>query len=298
MARLSMTSAVTQAFVAALFGLIVLPTLFVTTATAGIATGGAISLGAGTWLAVAVVLSLWLLALVPGLATGIAAWLDRLTARDRSVAGRPVRRVGSVGAARLLVVVVVVVLVQAIVRRPLVAVLGVIANPLTVEAIFAAGTLALLLIILVWLHQTARPLVEAVTWQALDALVATSGSEAAARLAADVETEASTVSGRAASGTTQSDAATIAESSRQSTNDGPPATVATPADGAALVAPGDATLAAAEEATHPDPFSHASTHLTPSTEDPDSATLPEHLPLDPRAPAVAEATLPGDTKSA
>ena len=72
------------------------------------------------------------------------------------------------------------VLVQAIVRRPLVAVSGPGIEPFLVEAVLGGVALLALLVMLALLHQVARPLVEGVAWLGLDSLLATSGSDSPA----------------------------------------------------------------------------------------------------------------------
>jgi hypothetical protein len=121
------------------------------------------------WLAGAVVVAVWLLLVAPPLARWAAG---PLAALDRARPGL------GVALARWLVAAGYVALAPAILRRPIVAVLGQVAEPTTVEASFAAISLALLILALYRLHWTASPLVEDATLRALDALVPTTGSAA------------------------------------------------------------------------------------------------------------------------
>lgn len=189
MSKLSATLAFAQVAVAGLLGLVALPTLFRGTSDGGVGSLR-IPLVADAWLVVGLGLSGWLLALAPSLASTIAHLLERLDLRQGRVVGQQVA-IGSV--ARLIVAVVDVAIVQAILRRPVVAVLGDAAAPSTVDATFAAGTLILLILILIWLHQSARPLIEAVAWQALDAIVPTTGSGQSTAFADDSDTMLATV---------------------------------------------------------------------------------------------------------
>jgi hypothetical protein len=83
----------------------------------------------------------------------------------------------------LLVATTYLVLLQAIVRHPLVAVLGDNAEPFLVEAVFAIVALMVLLVLLAWTYRAAKPLIEGMAWVALDAAFATSRSEEAAQAA-------------------------------------------------------------------------------------------------------------------
>ncbi len=185
---------------AALLGLVALPTLFGAGA-AGIPSGDRVSVDAMLWLIVGLALSVWLLVLAPGLASVVVLAIARLELRG-SVARVPRPSTGAV--ARLIVAIVDVALIQAILRQPLVSVLGVVADPTTVEATFAAGTLVVLIVTLVWLHQSARPLIEATAWQLLDAVIPTSGSERSRAFFDDADTMLATVQARTQEGDTAS----------------------------------------------------------------------------------------------
>jgi hypothetical protein len=78
--------------------------------------------------------------------------------------------------ARLLMCGLALVTTQAILRRPVALVVGGDRTSVPVEAGIAAGTLAAVLLLLVLVYQTARPLVQALTLQAIDAAVPTVGT--------------------------------------------------------------------------------------------------------------------------
>lgn len=278
MGRVSATSALTQVVVVALLGLVALPALLAPDLPPAPSVGQPLSLTAGLWLAGAVLLGIWLLALVPSLATRIAGLVDGLQlAPAPAMDERPDTSVAATVAARWLIAVGEVVLIQAMLRRPLVAFLGVVADPTTVDATFAATTLILLLLILIWLHRSARPLVEAATWQALDTLIPTTGSEHARAIAEQADAALATVGARTSRDSeTTSDAtrpapaaaATLADPSEQPTAraeteptlETAEATRPAPSDAshaaggsAARPALGDATPTRPEEATRPAP---------------------------------------------
>jgi hypothetical protein len=88
--------------------------------------------------------------------------------------------------ARLIVAVGYVVVAQAILRHPVVAVFGESTGPFIVEVAFAIVAVLVLFALLVWTFRAARPLVEGVAREALDASLATSGSEEAYETAASL----------------------------------------------------------------------------------------------------------------
>jgi hypothetical protein len=133
------------------------------------------------WLAVAVVDCGLLLLPTRTLASALADLLGRLPGRGRQSASA---QLATTEIARVLVATISLVLVQAIVRHPLVAVLGANAEPFLVEAVFAIVAVLALFSLLCWLYRAARPFIEGVAWVALDAAFATSSSEAATRTAA------------------------------------------------------------------------------------------------------------------
>ena len=258
MLKISPTSALAQVIVAGLLGLIALPALLSGGATEGAAGGNGVPLASALWLVLGLALSVWLLAMVPGLASGLSHMLARLQEQEGTVmVRRPAVRAGAEAAARLIVAVGEVTVIRAILGRPVVLVLGAAGDPSTVDAAFAAGTLTLLLLILIWLHRTARPLIEAAAWQALDALVATSGSEGVAAALAEADTELATVlaatqaGGTLGGATTRSvgsSAATVLASGDVPTQLASSETVLAPTNEATLRAPSEATLMRAGEA--------------------------------------------------
>jgi hypothetical protein len=78
--------------------------------------------------------------------------------------------------ARLLMCGVALLTIQAILRRPVALVLGGDRSSTPIEAGIAAGALAAVLLLLVLLYQTARPMVQALTLQVIDAAVPTVGT--------------------------------------------------------------------------------------------------------------------------
>ena len=180
-ARSSVAWAAAQVVAAALVGLLALPTVL---GQGAFSAGGVIPDSPAQrigGLVVAVAVAVWLLAVAPTLVRALADLLASLQVRSTAAAAvanlSPAAIAGAF--ARGLVAAGYVLLVQAILRQPLVAVLGVYLDPVSVEEVFAALALALLLVVLYRIHLAARPLVEAAVWSALDALVATSGSESA-----------------------------------------------------------------------------------------------------------------------
>jgi len=175
-ARSTATPALVQLAAASLLGLVALPTALGQTPVDAPVLADRVRLPEAVWLAAALVVAVWLLAVAPALARALAGVLAHLDVRRGALAAAPAA--GAVGSpARWLVAAGYVVLASATLRRPLVVVLGARLDPASVEAVFAASALTLLLLVLLWLHQSARPLVESAVWHALDALVATSGSE-------------------------------------------------------------------------------------------------------------------------
>lgn len=177
-ARPSAAPALAQLAAASLLGLVALPSALAQGPVDAPVLADRVRLPETVWLAAALVVAVWLLAVAPALARALAGLLARLNVRRGVLAGPAPPAAGAAESlARWLVAAGYVVLASAILRRPLVAVLGARLDPASVEAVFAAGALALLLLVLLWLHRSARPLVESAVWYALDALVATSGSE-------------------------------------------------------------------------------------------------------------------------
>jgi hypothetical protein len=94
--------------------------------------------------------------------------------------------------ARVMLAAVYVVLVQAILRHPLVAVFGPEAEPFIVEAAFAMLALLAVLFLLGWAYAVGKPLLEGMTWVALDTAFATS-SDPPAEVAPATTNETDTV---------------------------------------------------------------------------------------------------------
>jgi len=148
--------------VCAVIGLIALPLAF------GAATLSAVTLAG--WLLAAVVLSVVLLALVPRISAWMVDALKPRIAGYSEVTPSQTRLVS-----RLLLFGLMVVIAQAILRRPLALVISGAPSAASVEAGIAALALALVLALLVWLYQTARPMVQAFTLRAIDAAIPTVG---------------------------------------------------------------------------------------------------------------------------
>jgi hypothetical protein len=129
--------------------------------------------GEVVWLLVAVLVVGWLAALFPLLGRALDRRLSRLPlpSTDAS-ADLPLLARLALGAGY-------VVLIQAVLRRPLVRVLGPSFERFVVEAAFGAVMLLLLFGLLVALHRTVRPLVAGFAWVVLDTAFATSGSATA-----------------------------------------------------------------------------------------------------------------------
>jgi hypothetical protein len=171
-------------FVAAgLIGVVLLPAVLAGGAPPNAGPLGQVPTAAAAWLALAIIVAIWLAVVSVSLARALGRRLGafqalvlRATHEDLS------RKVASpFWLSALIVAVIDVALLEAILRRPLVAVFGAFGSPVVADAVVAAAALVVLLAGLVWLFQTARPLLEAATWFTLDGVLATSGSEAAAR---------------------------------------------------------------------------------------------------------------------
>lgn len=181
LARTSAAPALAQLVVAGLLGLIVLPGLLDSGPSTSTIAAGAIRPQEALWLAAALLVAIWLLSIATALVRTVAGLLAFLAVRQAAPPGRAAGNGAAMTLARWIVAAGYVVVVQAVLRRPLVAMLSALLEPSAVETTFAAFVLTLLLLVLYWLHRAARPLIEATAWSALDALVATSGSEAAGR---------------------------------------------------------------------------------------------------------------------
>jgi hypothetical protein len=125
------------------------------------------------WLAIAILLSVYLLAVAwPRLSRSLAVEFGR---RVTTSTGGPTVTPSQIRlVARLVVLGATLVIVQAILRRPLALLLGGgERGSASFEAAIAATVLALILALLIWLYQSARPMIQAVTLRAIDAAIPT-----------------------------------------------------------------------------------------------------------------------------
>jgi hypothetical protein len=155
-----------HAVAASTIGLVGLPFVF--------ARPDLVATGAWMWLVLGTATGVWLIGLAPAFAGGLRQFLARLSARTGRGA---LEHQATVEISRLLLAAAYVVLLQAILRRPLVAVIGADAEPFVVEACLAAVALVVLLILLGQIHHAGRPLIEGLASSTLDALLATTGSD-------------------------------------------------------------------------------------------------------------------------
>jgi len=123
------------------------------------------------WLAFATVTSVYLLVLLPRFSQLLASQLWERVAAAHGTTPSRTRLL-----ARLFVFGVEIALIQAILRRPLAVLFGGERSAAPIEAAVAATAVALLLALLVWIYQTARPMVQALTLRAIDAAIPTVGT--------------------------------------------------------------------------------------------------------------------------
>jgi hypothetical protein len=166
-ARDSVAVSLVVAGACAAIGIVALPLVFAQPLLADAAWSTAV------WLAIAILLSVCLLAFAfPRLSRALAVELGSrvsTTPAGPTVTPSQIRLV-----AQLVVLGALLVIVQAILRRPLALLLGGGERGSgTFEAAIAASVLALVLALLVWLYQSARPLVQSVTLRAIDAAIPT-----------------------------------------------------------------------------------------------------------------------------
>jgi hypothetical protein len=154
--------------VAGAVGLVGLPLVF-----GSITRGGAI--WAWLWLGMGVLVGIWLLLPSRVLAAGVARLLGQVPVRSPEP-GHGEHVAADIG--RLTLSAVYVIVLQATLRRPMVAALGAGVEPFLVEASIAVVAFVALMIVFGWALRVARPLLESLAWTALDSLLATSGSEA------------------------------------------------------------------------------------------------------------------------
>jgi hypothetical protein len=167
--------ALAQAATATLTGLILLPLAL---------GGGTATLTSGRpenwiWLIVAIALVVWVLFQTPAVVAWLELGLRRLP--ETPISGGGTARKPPI--AELVVAVAALVLIQAILRKPLVLVLGGLRDPSSLEAGYAAVGLAALLILLQLLFRAARETMQAQARRALDVVVPTTRSEIAVAVA-------------------------------------------------------------------------------------------------------------------
>src|SRR5438477_3928257 len=144
----STLQAVMHAAAAASIGLVGLPFVFARTDTD--------ATRAWMWLVLATATGVWLVAVAPVFAGRLRQSLARLS----GASGRArIQTEAAIEISRLAPAAACVLLIQAIVRRPLVAVIGVEAEPFIVEATLAAVALLVLLMLLGLMHHAGRPLI-------------------------------------------------------------------------------------------------------------------------------------------
>jgi hypothetical protein len=142
--------------VCAAIGVVGLPLAF------GIDGGGATAWTTAIWLVAAIIVSLPILWFTRPLGDALGLAWDRglaLPSQSRLVA-------------RLLMLGLALIITQASLRRPLALMLGGTSSA-AVEAAIAALALATVLALLVWVYETARPMLQALTLRALDAAIPT-----------------------------------------------------------------------------------------------------------------------------
>ncbi|MBV9583104.1 MAG: hypothetical protein JO057_31340 [Chloroflexi bacterium] len=150
---------VVLAAICAVIGMFVLPLVF------GPAPGAVMTL---VWLVVAVVDSCAVIALLFQLSRPLASALGQ------SLGSASVSQTALL--ARLLMFGLALVTTQAILRHPIAVILGADGSSVSIESGIAAAALAAVLVTLVWVYQTARPMVQTVTLRAIDAAIPTTAA--------------------------------------------------------------------------------------------------------------------------
>jgi hypothetical protein len=138
------------------------------------------------WLVAAAILSVLAIVLTLQLSAPIASGLGRALGAS-SITPSQTRLL-----ARLSTFGLALVITQAILRRPVALIIGGDASAVSIESGIAAAALSGVLVTLVWVYQTARPMVQAATLRAIDAAVPTTGQ---ALMAEPTRTSVSVVSG-------------------------------------------------------------------------------------------------------
>ena len=163
-----------QLVLASVVGLILVPSLLVASARA--APPGIQNVPAVGWLGVGLLLTAWLIALASSLVRLVEGGATAF--RRQILSEGPSNSREAHNLARWLVAFAEILLVQAILRPPLVVLLGGAFSPANAEALVAAITLAALLLVLIWVHRTARPLVETAARSTLDVFLASGAPDA------------------------------------------------------------------------------------------------------------------------
>ena len=157
----------TTALTYGVVGTIVLPTLFGAASSPWMA---------ALWLGLAALLSVCAIVLLARQAEAQAASLGRRLTQLGPARGPSITPSQTVLLWRLVVVGIELLLAQAVLRRPLALVLGGVRSASLFEAGVAAGALAIVLVGLVWVYQTARPMLYAVVLRTVDVAIPTTGS--------------------------------------------------------------------------------------------------------------------------
>ncbi len=188
----------------------------------------------------------WLLAaiLVSVLVIVVALRLSRPLAErmGRSLQASSITASQTLLLSRLVMIGLALIISQAMLRWPIALVLGGDRSWVPIDAGIAAVALACVLVLLVWMYQTARPMVQAVTLRAIDAAIPTTGE---ALVAEPTRTSASVVSEpRPSRGGVGTDAVTVVA----------PLFARPPSDDATVVAghAADATVVAERMTENPD----------------------------------------------
>lgn len=199
-----------QLVVACIVGLILVASLLAAPARA--ASPGLQNLPAVGWLVVGLAASAWLITLAPKfvllVADGVAAGRRRVLVN--AAPGTPVE---AHNLARWLVAFAEILVIQAMLRPPLVILVSSVMTQENAEAVVAAITVVALLLVLVWVHRSARPLVVTAARSTLDAFLASSDSDATVLATASPATtmhRRSILTGEAATRSTRGLDATVA----------------------------------------------------------------------------------------
>lgn len=168
--------ALAQLVAVSLLGLVAAPALLDTP----LSPLGSLAPGASTndvaWLALALLLVVWLIAITPALTRGLAAALFRRLPVQPSRPREDALRLDASRFARWSIVAACFLVAQAALRRPLSLVLDTRFAVASSDSIVPACSLGLLLIVIWRLHGAARPLIEASARNLLDTLLAADGS--------------------------------------------------------------------------------------------------------------------------